>query len=109
VLSQLLLDSWYSRGVVFHCAVAQKGLERPAATFHRLPAYLPYSACPSLCDTRPPPTGVERRVNLSSIRAPRMGTRDRAPEPWAVEAKEFLRCVAVCLFQLSIFWGCPVV
>lgn len=36
-------------------------------------------------------SGVERRVNLSSIRAPRMGTRERAPEPWAVEAKEFLR------------------
>lgn len=37
--------------------------------------------------------GVERRVNLSSVRAPRMGSRDRQPEPWAVEAKEFLRCV----------------
>ncbi|KAL4429360.1 hypothetical protein ABPG77_005134 [Micractinium sp. CCAP 211/92] len=36
-------------------------------------------------------SGVERRVNLSSIRAPRMGGRDRQPEPWAVEAKEFLR------------------
>lgn len=36
---------------------------------------------------------MERRVNLSSIRAPRMGTRERAPEPWAVEAKEFLRWV----------------
>lgn len=47
------------------------------------------------CAARPAPSGVERRVNLSSIRAPRMGTRDRAPEPWAVEAKEFLRCVAV--------------
>jgi hypothetical protein len=30
---------------------------------------------------------------LSSIRAPRMGTRDRQPEPWAVEGKEFLRWV----------------
>ena len=36
-------------------------------------------------------SGVERRVNLSSIRAPRVGGRDRAPEPWALEAKEFLR------------------
>lgn len=35
--------------------------------------------------------GVERRVTLSSIRAPRGATRDRAAEPWAVEAKEFLR------------------
>lgn len=26
-----------------------------------------------------------------SIRAPRMGTRDRAPDTWATEAKEFLR------------------
>ena len=33
----------------------------------------------------------ERRVHLSSIRAPRMGTRDRQPDPWALEAKEFLR------------------
>ena len=40
---------------------------------------------------------AERRINLSSIRAPRMGTRDRAPEPWAVEAKEFLRCVVLCV------------
>ena len=38
-------------------------------------------------------SGVERRINLSSIRAPRMGTRDRAPDPWAAEAKEFLRRV----------------
>ena len=35
--------------------------------------------------------GVERRINLSSIRAPRVGARDRQPEPWAIEAKEFLR------------------
>ena len=39
-------------------------------------------------------SGVERRVNLSSVRAPRVGTRDRAPEPWGLEAKEFLRCVS---------------
>ena len=38
-------------------------------------------------------TGAERRVNLSSIRAPRLGNerRGQRPEPWAVEAKEFLR------------------
>eukprot|EP00887_Chlorella_sp_A99_P001577 scaffold8.g1577.t1 len=36
-------------------------------------------------------SSAERRVNLSSVRAPRVGTRDRAPEPWALEAKEFLR------------------
>lgn len=36
-------------------------------------------------------SGVERRVTLSSIRAPRGPTRDRAAEPWAAEAKEFLR------------------
>lgn len=37
---------------------------------------------------------------LSSIRTPRMGGRDRQPEPWALEAKEFLRWVrgaAQCL------------
>lgn len=39
---------------------------------------------------------------LSSIRAPRTGTRDRQPEPWALEAKEFLRwvlpgCVWICV------------
>ena len=38
-------------------------------------------------------TGAERRVNLSSVRAPRLGNerRGQRPEPWAVEAKEFLR------------------
>ena len=38
-------------------------------------------------------SGVERRVNLSSIRAPKIGNerRGQKPEPWAVEAKEFLR------------------
>jgi staphylococcal nuclease domain-containing protein 1 len=34
---------------------------------------------------------VERRVMVSSIKAPRGATRDRAAEPWATEAKEFLR------------------
>lgn len=35
----------------------------------------------------------ERRVNLSSIRCPRMGNsrRDEKPQPYAREAKEFLR------------------
>ena len=36
-------------------------------------------------------SGIERRVMLSSIRAPKCATRDRAAEPWGVEAKEFLR------------------
>lgn len=36
-------------------------------------------------------SGQERRVNLSSIRAPKPATRDRAADPWAAEAKEFLR------------------
>ncbi|GLI65134.1 hypothetical protein VaNZ11_008590 [Volvox africanus] len=35
--------------------------------------------------------GAERRVNLSSIRAPRPPARDRPAEAWASEAKEFLR------------------
>ncbi|KAF8068404.1 elongation factor G [Scenedesmus sp. PABB004] len=35
--------------------------------------------------------GVERRVSLSSIRAPRAGGRDRAPEPHGLDAREFLR------------------
>lgn len=35
--------------------------------------------------------GAERRVFLSSIRAPRVGRRNEKPEPYAVEAKEFLR------------------
>ena len=36
---------------------------------------------------------AERRVNLSSIRAPRMGNarRDEKPDNFAREAKEFLR------------------
>ena len=38
-------------------------------------------------------TGVERRVHLASVRAPRVGNerRGQKAEPWAVEAKEFLR------------------
>ncbi|KAG1657494.1 hypothetical protein FOA52_008370 [Chlamydomonas sp. UWO 241] len=34
---------------------------------------------------------MERRVQISSLRAPRMSTRDRAADPWATEAKDFLR------------------
>lgn len=36
---------------------------------------------------------AERRVNLSSIRAPKMGNprRDEKPAPYAREAREFLR------------------
>ena len=36
-------------------------------------------------------SGAERRVTLSSIKAPRMATRDRSGEPWSREAREFLR------------------
>ncbi|KAF5838613.1 hypothetical protein DUNSADRAFT_2521 [Dunaliella salina] len=36
-------------------------------------------------------SGVERRLQLSSLRAPRMGTRDRAADPYATDAREFLR------------------
>lgn len=36
-------------------------------------------------------SGIERRVMLSSIRAPRAATRDKLAEPWGTEAKEFLR------------------
>ncbi len=35
--------------------------------------------------------GVERRFSLSSVRAPRAGGRDRAPEPYGLEAREFMR------------------
>jgi staphylococcal nuclease domain-containing protein 1 len=35
--------------------------------------------------------GAERRVQLSSVRAPRPGVRDRAPEPYGNDAREFLR------------------
>jgi len=42
-------------------------------------------------------SGMERRVNLASIRAPRIGNerRGQKPEAWATEAKEFLRQRAV--------------
>ena len=42
-------------------------------------------------------TDAERRVTLSSIRAPRLGNERRGikPEPWAHEAKEFLRARCV--------------
>ena len=38
---------------------------------------------------------VERRVSLSSIRAPRLGRRDEKPQPGALEAKEALRTAVV--------------
>eukprot|EP00850_Spirogloea_muscicola_P016978 SM000141S00922 [mRNA] locus=s141:240772:249829:- [translate_table: standard] len=51
--------------------------------------------CLVVLDSGVPPTSplAERRVNLSSIRAKRMGNprRDEKPEPYAREAKEFLR------------------
>ncbi len=34
---------------------------------------------------------VEHRIALSSIRAPKIGRRDEKDEPWAFEAREFLR------------------
>ncbi len=56
-------------------------------------------------------SGVERRINLSSIRAPRMGTRDRQPEPYATEAKEFLRWAlalgSACLLLPQAVWRLP--
>jgi hypothetical protein len=75
---------------------------------HALCAHAPLSALPPCSDkftgrvvevvsgdclvVKDRASGVERRINLSSIRTPRMGTRDRQPEPYATEAKEFLRC-----------------
>ncbi|CAN0457890.1 unnamed protein product, partial [Hapterophycus canaliculatus] len=43
------------------------------------------------------PPGQERRLALSSIRAPRVGNPRRGveDEPWAVEAKEALRKLAI--------------
>ena len=34
---------------------------------------------------------TERRITISSIRAPRAGRRDETAEPYGYEAKEFLR------------------
>ena len=44
-------------------------------------------------------SGAERRVTLSSIRAPRPTRRDEKPEPYGLEAKEFLRqrLIGACL------------
>merc|ERR1719183_1000741 len=38
--------------------------------------------------------GKEFRAQLASIRAPKLGNRydNAGPEPWALDAKEFLRC-----------------
>jgi hypothetical protein len=47
--------------------------------------------------------GQERRVNLSSIRAPRLGRKGEKPEDWATEAKEFLR--QRLIGQLQPFWS----
>jgi staphylococcal nuclease domain-containing protein 1 len=44
--------------------------------------------CVVICDET---TGVERRLTLASVRAPRAPNRDRAGEPFGAEAKEFLR------------------
>eukprot|EP00210_Caulerpa_lentillifera_P002078 g1993.t1 len=48
--------------------------------------------CLMILDDR---SSTERRVQLSSIRAPRMGTRERSPEDWAIDAKDFLRRLAI--------------
>jgi len=40
-------------------------------------------------DSAVPP--VEHRIALSSIRAPKLGRRDEKDQPWAYEAREFLR------------------
>lgn len=53
---------------------------------------------------------AERRVNLSSIRGPKMGNprRDQKPDPYARDAKEFLRTrllgrqVYFLVFQMSL-------
>mmetsp|Transcript_36162 Transcript_36162/g.91251 ORF Transcript_36162/g.91251 Transcript_36162/m.91251 type:complete len:949 (-) Transcript_36162:968-3814(-) len=37
------------------------------------------------------PNGAEQRFSLASIRAPRLGRREEKPEPYAIEAKEFMR------------------
>lgn len=47
--------------------------------------------------------GQERRVNLSSIRAPRLGRKGEKPEDWATEAKEFLR--QRLIGQSQPFWS----
>ena len=39
--------------------------------------------------------GAERRITLSSIRAPRVGRRDEKPEPFALEARELLRSILI--------------
>ncbi len=41
---------------------------------------------------------VERRLQLSSLRAPRVGTQSRPADPYAAEAKEFLRKKLVCVW-----------
>lgn len=59
---------------------------------------------------------AERRVNLSSIRGPKMGNprRDQKPDPYARDAKEFLRTRLlgrqVCFFLRvkSLYTSCTV-
>jgi staphylococcal nuclease domain-containing protein 1 len=55
---------------------------------------------------------AERRINLSSIRAPKLGNprrEDNKPETFARESKEFLRTrligKQVCVVRF-IFWQC---
>ena len=45
--------------------------------------------------------GAERRITLSSIRAPRVGRRDEKSEPWALEARELLRSTLIGVLPVS--------
>lgn len=52
---------------------------------------------------------VERRINLSSIRAARLGRKGEKPEDWALEAKEFLRSrlIGECPSLSLVTAACP--
>jgi hypothetical protein len=56
---------------------------------------------------------AERRVNLSSIRCPKMGNprRDEKPAPYAREAKEFLRTrlIGQQVWKLHTYLFIPVI
>lgn len=51
-------------------------------------------------------SGAERRVTISSIRAPRAGRRDEKAEPYGTEAKEFLRSRLIGEGRLQSAQGC---
>ena len=51
--------------------------------------------------------GADRRITLSSIRAPRVGRRDEKSEPWAVESREALRSALIGEPLLCVHvWRC---